>query len=294
MTTPPQPHPVQPAALPAAPAAQPEMVWDESMKAFTCAGNPGMVALGLEAAAPAVTVAQLAQAADRKAAPIMRALNVFGSDVTLNQPLDLALIGAALCNAGCRLAATPTAASAGDAPTPKLQVWFGPMPESNGKTNWTAILHSGDIYHGITLERSEYRDRVRYEADRARHLIGEMAEEPDILAYDPDLCDAPAAGLLSEIEDAVAAGRMNAAQVFTQMRALLTAQVQGEEAPQPVADEEFIFNAMDGACDFMGVDKRTRHEGFLLYFAELLLATPPHPVAQPRMDGVTPTDGGEQ
>ena len=72
------------------------------------------------------------------------------------------------------------------APEP-LQVWFGSMPESNGKTNWTAILHRGDLAEGITLDRSEYHDRVRYEADRARFLIGELSEEPDILAYDPEL-----------------------------------------------------------------------------------------------------------
>lgn len=69
----------------------------------------------------------------------------------------------------------------------ELAVWFGSMPESNGKTNWTAILHRGDIAEGFTIERSEYHDRVRYEADRVRHLIGELPESPDILAYDPDL-----------------------------------------------------------------------------------------------------------
>lgn len=67
-----------------------------------------------------------------------------------------------------------------------LAVWYGPMPESNGKTNWTAILHNGDIASGMTLDRSEYPDRVRYEADRARWLIGELAEEPWILDYDAD------------------------------------------------------------------------------------------------------------
>jgi hypothetical protein len=56
-----------------------------------------------------ITVAVLARAADRKALPIMRALNVFGADVTANQPLDLALIGAALSHAGCALAASPAA-----------------------------------------------------------------------------------------------------------------------------------------------------------------------------------------
>ncbi|MCZ9611517.1 hypothetical protein K9J44_26085 [Enterobacter hormaechei] len=39
---------------------------------------------------------------------------------------------------------------------------------------------------GITIDRSEYPERVRYEADRMRHLIGELTDEPDILAYDAD------------------------------------------------------------------------------------------------------------
>lgn len=69
---------------------------------------------------------------------------------------------------------------------PQLKVWYGPMPETNGKSNFTAILHSGDMVDGITLDRSEYPDRVRYEADRARYLIGELAERPDILAYDAE------------------------------------------------------------------------------------------------------------
>lgn len=68
----------------------------------------------------------------------------------------------------------------------ELTVWYGAMPESNGKTNWTAILHrKGEcLSTGITVDRSEYPDRVRYEADRMSHLIGELTEEPDILAYD--------------------------------------------------------------------------------------------------------------
>lgn len=77
------------------------------------------------------------------------------------------------------------------APAQPLTVWFGPMPESNGKTNWTAILHRGDLAHGFTIERSEHHDRVRYEADRVRHLIGELAEEPDVLAYDADMLSPP-------------------------------------------------------------------------------------------------------
>lgn len=66
----------------------------------------------------------------------------------------------------------------------KPAVWFGSMPESNGKTNWTAILHRGDITEGFTIARSEYHDRVRYEADLVRWCIGELAERPCILDYD--------------------------------------------------------------------------------------------------------------
>ncbi|MFJ7174548.1 DUF551 domain-containing protein [Citrobacter freundii] len=71
---------------------------------------------------------------------------------------------------------------------PELTVWYGAMPETNGKINWTAILHrkGQQIWEGITIDRSEYPDRVRYEADRMRHLIGELPDEPDILSYDAD------------------------------------------------------------------------------------------------------------
>lgn len=71
---------------------------------------------------------------------------------------------------------------------PELTVWYGSMPETNGKTNWTAILHrKGEcLLTGITVDCSEYPGRVRYEADRMRHLIGELVDEPDILAYDAD------------------------------------------------------------------------------------------------------------
>lgn len=69
-----------------------------------------------------------------------------------------------------------------------LAVWYGSMPESNGRSNWTALLHrKGDVYSGITIDRSEYPDRVRYEADRMRYMIGELDTEPYILDYDTDL-----------------------------------------------------------------------------------------------------------
>jgi hypothetical protein len=83
---------------------------------------------------------------------------------------------------------------------PALTVWFGSMPESNGRENWTVMLRRNldsvttDNMHdrhrllgGMTLFRSEYKDRMRYHADELRFLLGEIDERPDILAYDADL-----------------------------------------------------------------------------------------------------------
>lgn len=75
---------------------------------------------------------------------------------------------------------------------PKLKVWFGKMPESNGKTNWTGFLYRDnggelDYMDSFQIDRSEYKDRVRYEVDRLRYVIGETDKEPNILEYDGDL-----------------------------------------------------------------------------------------------------------
>ncbi len=78
-----------------------------------------------------------------------------------------------------------------------VTVWFGAMPESNGKSNWTALLMRKDgsaieaMTDAVTLERSEFKDRVRYVADRARWVLGEISERPDVLDYDPDLVEPP-------------------------------------------------------------------------------------------------------
>jgi hypothetical protein len=81
---------------------------------------------------------------------------------------------------------TPQAECAPREAQPELTVWYGSLPESNGKTNWTAILHRGDVTKGITIDMSEYPDRTRYEADRMRWMIGELADEPWVLDYDAD------------------------------------------------------------------------------------------------------------
>lgn len=68
----------------------------------------------------------------------------------------------------------------------ELSVWCGSMPESNGKSNWTVILHrKGEcLSSGMTIARSEYPDRIRYEADKLRYLIGDLDERPWVTNYD--------------------------------------------------------------------------------------------------------------
>lgn len=89
-------------------------------------------------------------------------------------------------------------------PKPDLRVWYGSMPESNGKSNWTAMLYrEGDMWGGITIDRSEYPDRVRYEADRMRFLIGEIDKAPDLTKYDADKCDTPVIAVKIDPQDLV-------------------------------------------------------------------------------------------
>ncbi len=77
---------------------------------------------------------------------------------------------------------------------PRLAVRVVSYPESNGKRNWTALLtreakwggligNSG----GVTLARGELWNRVAYEAERARFLLGQRDTEPFILDYGDDI-----------------------------------------------------------------------------------------------------------
>lgn len=77
---------------------------------------------------------------------------------------------------------------------PKLTVKLCSFPESNGKRNWTALLVRVDKWDGligncggITVDRGELWNRVAYEAERARFLIGERDTEPHILDYGDDM-----------------------------------------------------------------------------------------------------------
>lgn len=94
--------------------------------------------------------------------------------------------------------------------TPQIEVWFGSMPESNGRENWTVTLRRKErpsdasphaihrLMSGVSVYRSEFKDRARYEADRLRFLLGEIDKAPDILDYD--------AGLHSGYAEPAAAG----------------------------------------------------------------------------------------
>ena len=88
----------------------------------------------------------------------------------------------------CRKSTWTPLYAAPQLPLPELTVFYKSMPESNGKENWTAILHrKGEgIQDGITIDRSEYPGRVLYAADRVRYLIGEKPDRPYILDYDGD------------------------------------------------------------------------------------------------------------
>ena len=90
---------------------------------------------------------------------------------------------------------------AGDGPAerpvgqqPRLTVKVLSFPESNGKRNWTALLVRVDAWGGligncggITIDRGECWNRVAYEAERAKLLIGERDTEPDIMDYGDDI-----------------------------------------------------------------------------------------------------------
>jgi hypothetical protein len=75
-----------------------------------------------------------------------------------------------------------------------LTVRLCSFPESNGKRNWTAMFVRTEPWGGlvgncggITIARGELWNRVAYEAECARALIGERDTEPHILDYGDDI-----------------------------------------------------------------------------------------------------------
>ena len=77
---------------------------------------------------------------------------------------------------------------------PRLTVKLQAFPESNGKRNWTALLVRVDKWGGligncggISIAHGELWNRVAYEAERTKLLIGERDTEPCILDYGEDI-----------------------------------------------------------------------------------------------------------
>ena len=77
---------------------------------------------------------------------------------------------------------------------PRLTVRLLSFPESNGKRNWTAMIARVDKWGGligncggITVARGEFWNRVAYEAECTKLLIGERTTQPDILDYSDDI-----------------------------------------------------------------------------------------------------------
>lgn len=77
---------------------------------------------------------------------------------------------------------------------PRLTVRLTSFPESNGKRNWTALLAREEKWGGlignaggITVARGELWNRVAYESERARFLLGLRDTEPFILDYGDDI-----------------------------------------------------------------------------------------------------------
>lgn len=175
--------------------------------------------------------------------------------------------------------------------TVALSVWYGPMPESNGKTNWTAVLvRDGDVSSGYTFARSEYEDRVRYEADYMRFLIGETSEAPDLLDYDDSkhsgyvahaavATEAVAQGGVVDVEkvmaaveeyadashaeriDAIGIGGCEASRIRAEIRALLTAAPAGVGGMVTVrADDLLVVVETCEEAAMMGCEQSDRLE----------------------------------
>lgn len=76
----------------------------------------------------------------------------------------------------------------------RLTVVLHSFPESNGRTNWTAMFKRVEPFKGlrgsaggVTIDRGECWNRVAYHAERARVLLGERVSEPDLREYGDDV-----------------------------------------------------------------------------------------------------------
>lgn len=78
---------------------------------------------------------------------------------------------------------------------PELIVVLVSFPETNGKKNWTAQFRRADKTWkglpgncgGITFSAGEYWNRVAYDFERARYLLGQRELEPSIIDFAKDI-----------------------------------------------------------------------------------------------------------
>lgn len=78
----------------------------------------------------------------------------------------------------------------------ELTVVLFKMPESNGKKNWQAYFRRKNpegfkglvgSMGGICIAWGEAWNRVAYEAERARFLLGERTTQPNLMEYGEDV-----------------------------------------------------------------------------------------------------------
>lgn len=78
----------------------------------------------------------------------------------------------------------------------ELKVVLFKIPESNGKRNWQAYFKRKDdptfkglvgSLGGICISWGECWNRVAYEAERVRFLLGERTTEPSLQEYGDDV-----------------------------------------------------------------------------------------------------------
>jgi len=82
------------------------------------------------------------------------------------------------------LAAMDSAKDIGELKQTFAAAWKESSGNASIKTHYEKLKTT--FTEGHTIDRSEYPERVLYEADRVRYLIGERAERPYILDYDAD------------------------------------------------------------------------------------------------------------
>lgn len=145
----------------------------------------------------AILLLQAKAASEAQAEPValkegLKKLRAFAEGVRIGHAPDQRLLASRLEAIADAISAAPQQPAPAD--HPRLTVRVASFPESNGKRNWTALLVRAEPWGGligncggITIARGELWNRVVYEAECARALLGERDTEPHILDYGDDI-----------------------------------------------------------------------------------------------------------